>query len=105
MFGKNPQLTPLQLRKQLLLAESELHRAQVEADCLALRREVQAFTHRVRTVGCVVSTATTLLALLAAWRRPAAVPVAQKTSWLPALLKGAGLFAAFWSSGRPSAGK
>lgn len=96
MLGKNPKLRPLQLRKQLLLAESELNRAQLEQDCLAIRLEVQAVTHRIRTVGCVVSIATALLALLAALRRPAAAPTVKKPSWLQSLLKGAGLFATFW---------
>jgi len=101
MFGKNPQMRPLQLRKQLLLAESELNRAQLEQDCLALQVEVQAYTHRMRTVGRVVTITTTLLALLAAWRRPAAAPVVQKPSWLQTFLKGAGLLATFWTAGQP----
>jgi hypothetical protein len=99
MSGKNPQLTPLQLRKQLLLAESELNRAQLESECLALRLEVQGFARRIRTVGCVVSVTTALVALLAAARRPAAAPVAQKSSWLQTLLQGAGLLATLWTTG------
>jgi len=101
MFGKNSQLTPLQLRKQMLLAESDLNRAQLQADWFSVETEVHALTHRIRTVGCIVSTATALLAVLAAWRRPAPAPVAQKTSWLQALLQGAGLLVTFWKAGRP----
>jgi len=32
MFGKNPHMTPLELRKQLLIAESELNRVQLAED-------------------------------------------------------------------------
>ena len=101
MFGKNPQLRPLQLRKELLVAESELNRAQLEEDCVTLKLEVQAFTHRIRTVGSVAAITTTLVALFAAWRRPAAAPVAKKTSWLQTLLAGAGLLSTFWTAGHP----
>lgn len=102
MFGKNPPLTPLQLRKQLLLAESDLNRAQLERECLALRLEVHACAHRLRTVGWVVSTGAALAALVAAWRRPVATPASGKTSWWRTLLNGAGLFSSFWAAGRSS---
>ena len=91
------------MRKQLLLAESDLNRIRLEQDWLAIHVEVRALTHRIRTVGCVVSTATALLALLAAWRRHAAPPAAPKTSWLQKLLNGAGLLSAFWPTGHPPA--
>jgi len=104
MFGKNPQLTRLQLRKQLLLAESDLNRAQFEQDWLAMQTEVHALTRRVRTTGYVVSATTALVALLAAWRRPAAgpAPVAEKPAWWQSLLKGAGMLSTFWIAARPA---
>ncbi len=102
MFGKNPPLTPLQLRKQLLVAESDLNRAQLERECLALRLEAHACAHRLRTVGWVVSAGAALAGLLAAWRRPAATPAAAaKTSWWHTLLQGAGLVSTLWAARRP----
>jgi hypothetical protein len=100
MFGKNSQLIRLQLRKQLLLAESELNRAQFEQERLAVRSELHALTRRIRTVGWVASAAAALLVLLKSWRRPAAPPAAAKPSWFQTLLKGAGLVATFWSAAR-----
>ena len=108
MFGKNPQLSPLQLRKQLLLAESELSRAQLEQDCLAIQVEVRIYTRHLRTVGGVAAITTALVALFAAWRRPAAAaaaPAAKKTSWLQTLLAGAGLLSTFWTAGSPRESK
>jgi hypothetical protein len=106
MFGKNPQLSPLQLRKQLLLAESELSRAQLEQDCLAIRVEVRMYTRHLRTVGGAAAITTALVALFAAWRRPAtAAPAAKKTSWLQTLLAGAGLLSTFWKAGPPRESK
>ena len=40
MFGKNSRMTPLELRKQLLIAESELNRAQLAEDMSALYADV-----------------------------------------------------------------
>ena len=107
MFGKIPQLSPLQLRKQLLLAESELSRAQLEQDCLAIQVEVRIYTRHLRTVGGVAAITTAAVALFAAWRRPAAAaaPAAKKTSWLQTLLAGAGLLSTFWTAGSPRESK
>ena len=101
MFGKNLHLNALQSRKQLLLAESELHRVQLAQDWQSARQEVQALARQARTISCLVAVGTTLLAGLAAGRRSQSVPVAEKPSWLGKLLKGAALVSTCWTILRP----
>lgn len=46
MPGTNPQLTPLAARKQLLLVESEVNRAQLFSECISLKDQAAGWTHR-----------------------------------------------------------
>ena len=50
MPGTNIHLKPLAVRKQLLLVESEVNRAQLMNECLALKDQVDALSHRAHTV-------------------------------------------------------
>ena len=100
MFGKNPQINPLQSRKQLLLAESELNRAQLAGDVAALAANVRALTERAKTLGSIVSSAALLLAGLAAFRRGKPANAGAKPSWVRTILKGAGLASTFWAAFR-----
>ena len=102
MFGRNPPMNPLQSRKQLLLAESELNRAQLVGDMAALTADVRALAGRAKSVGLIASSAVALVAGLAAWRRAKRAD-AGKPSWLPAILKGAGLISSLWLAFRPPA--
>ena len=101
MFGKNPRLNPLQSRKQLLLAESELNRAQLAGDMAALTADVRALAGRARSIGLIVASAAALLAGLAAFRRKKSAPAGAKPSWLQGILKGAGLISSLWLAFRP----
>jgi hypothetical protein len=94
-------MNPLQSRKQLLLAESELNRAQLAGDIAALKADVCALTGRARSIGLIASSAAALLAALSAFRRGKPAPDGAKTSWLPTLLKGAGLISTLWMAWRP----
>ena len=69
MFGRSSRLNPLESRKQLLLAESELNRAQLVVDLAALAADVGALTDRAKTLGSLASSAAMLVAGLAAFRR------------------------------------
>ena len=100
MSGKNPRLNPLASRKQLLIAESELNRAQLVQDWQAVADEAQAVADRARTLGSVASAAASLVAGLASFRRKKSAPAGEKPSWLPTILKGAGLISAVWRAFR-----
>lgn len=54
--GKS-QLTALQLRKQLLVAESELNRAHLMTDCDQLSEHVQHWKEQARKASSIASTA------------------------------------------------
>lgn len=105
MFGKNPQLSPLESRKQLLLAESELNRAQLVVDMAALSADVCALTDRAKSLGSIASSAAMLVSGLAAFRRSKPVDADAKPSWFKRILRGVGVVSSLWlafrASGRP----
>ena len=101
MSGKNPRLNPLASRKQLLIAESELNRAQLVEDWQTMADDVHALADRARTIRSLASAAASLVAGLAACRRKASAPADAKPSWLQTLLQGAQLAASLWSEFRP----
>lgn len=92
MFGKNPRLNPLASRKQLLLAESELNRAQLAQEWRTLAGEVHALTNQARTVTALASAAASLVSGLVSWRQKKSAPSAEKPSWLQTALNGLGWF-------------
>ena len=93
-------MNPLESRKQLLVAESELNRAQLVQDWQTMASEVHSLTSQARTITSIASAAASLVAGLASCRRKASAPDAEKPSWWQTLLKGAGLVGSFWSEFR-----
>ena len=93
-------MNPLKSRKQLLVAESELNRAQLVQEWRTMAEEVHSLTRQARTISSMASAAASLVAGLASCRRKATVPGAEKPSWWQTLLKGAGLVGSFWSEFR-----
>ena len=96
MFGKKPRLNPLESRKQLLIAESELNRAQMAGDMAALTAGVRTLTDRAKSFGSIASSAAVLIAGLAAFRRGKSGSTDVKPSWLQTILKGAGMVSTLW---------
>jgi len=96
MFGKNPRMNPLESRKQLLIAESELNRAQLVGDMAALTAGIRTLTDRAKSFGSIASAAALLVAGLAAFRRGKCVDAGVKPSWLQTILKGAGMVSTLW---------
>jgi hypothetical protein len=96
MYGKNPRLNPLQSRKQLLLAESELNRAQMMQDMAALTAEVHALGSSAKSFGSIASSAAVLVSGLTAFRRGKASSADATPSWLRTVFKGAGLVSNLW---------
>jgi len=96
MFGRKSELTPLESRKQLLIAESELNRAQLIKEWHAMTDEVRTFGAKVKSVSIFASTAALLVAGLTAFRRGKSADANAKPSWLHTLSKGAKLAGSLW---------
>ena len=96
MFGKNPGLNALASRKQRLIAESELNRAQLSEEWQTMTHEVRDLAYRAKTMAAWASVAALLVAGLTAWRRGPPAPGAAKSSWFHKLLRGARLAATIW---------
>ena len=96
MFGDDPRVNQLELRKRLLVAESELNRAQMIQEWDELAADVHSLTDRARTFGSIASAAALLVAGLAAFHRGKPAPADPKRSWLQTILKGAGWVSTIW---------
>jgi hypothetical protein len=96
MFRKTSHVTPLEMRKQLLIAESELNRAQLAQEWSAMAAGVRTLTDRVKIYGSIASSAAVLGAGLAAFRRGKSRSADAKPSWLQTVLKGAGMVSSLW---------
>lgn len=93
-------MNTLASRKKLLLAESDLNRAQLAQEWRTLAGDVHALTESARTVGSIATAVATLVAGLSSFRHKKTAPAAAKPSWWQAVLKGAGVVSAFWSEFR-----
>jgi hypothetical protein len=89
-------MNSLESRKQLLIVESELNRAQLAGDMTALVAGVRTLTDRAKSFGSIASSVAVLVAGLAAFRRGKPMGADAKLSWLRTILKGAGLISTFW---------
>ena len=101
MFGKNPRVNPLESRKQLLIAESELNRAQLVQEWQAMADGVRSVADRAGIISSVASVAASLIASLASFRRGKSGDAGAKSSWLQTILNGAGLISTLWLAFRP----
>jgi hypothetical protein len=96
MSGKKSHVTPLKLRKQLLIAESELNRAQLSEEWQRMAHGVCDLGHRIKTIGAWASSAALLVAGVTALRRSPPVPETAKSSWFQKILSGARLASTVW---------
>jgi HPt (histidine-containing phosphotransfer) domain-containing protein len=92
-------MSPLVSWKQLLIAESELNRAQLVQDWQTMADEVHSLANQARTISSFASAAASLVAGVASFRRKKSAP-AEKPSWWRTILKGAQLAGSFWSEFR-----
>ena len=96
MFRKKPHLNPLTLRKELLIAESEINRAQLVEEWQAIADGTRSLAERVKTVSSVASLAGVLVAGVSAFRRGKAESTDTKASWFQTVLKGAQVAGSIW---------
>lgn len=93
-------MNPLESRKQLLIAESELNRAQLVGDWEALAAGVRRVSNRARSFGSIASATAVLVAGVAAIRRGKAAKAGGKLSRWRTILKGASLASTLWQAFR-----
>jgi len=96
MSGKNRHLTPLESRKQLLIAESELNREQLIEEWQAMSLGARALGARVKSVSSLASAAALLAVGVSSFRRGRASRNGAKSSWLQTALKGAKIAGSIW---------
>jgi hypothetical protein len=97
MFGKNPRITPLEARKRLLIAESEINRFQMGRECEAMMDGVRSLAHQVRSIRALASSAASLIAGLVSSRRRKSASAAGKPSWWQTFLQAAQLAGSLWT--------
>jgi len=100
MFGNTSHVSPLESRKQLLIAESELNRAQSSEEWQTMTHGVRDGAHRAKTIAAWASSAALLLACVTALRRGPPAPGIAKSSWFQKILNGARLASTIWFSFR-----
>ena len=89
-------MKPLESRKRLLLAESELNRAQMVRDLTALTTGVRALTYRATHWESLVSSAALVAMGLTVFQRGQPVGPVAKPTKLNYVLNGAALLGALW---------
>jgi hypothetical protein len=86
-------MSQLELRRQLLLAESELNRRHLTGDIAAFSGEVRALIHCTASVGSLATCAVTLFAASQPRKAGRAGAIA---SWIRTFLDGASLITTLW---------
>jgi hypothetical protein len=94
-------MNALKSRKQLLIAESELNRAQLVQEWQTLTDEARSLVNQARTLRSMASAAAVLINGVASLRRKKSAPAAEKPSWLQTILKGVQLAGSLWPAFRP----
>jgi MprA protease rhombosortase-interaction domain-containing protein len=88
------------MRKQLLIAESELNRAQLSDEWRKLTAVISDLTHRTKTTAVWSSCAAMLMAGLAGFRRRRVMAGGERPSWLQRTLVWGQLAGSFWRAFR-----
>jgi hypothetical protein len=96
MPGTKLLVTPLESRKRLLIAESEINRVHLVGDMAALKAGIRAITRRAESFGIIASSAAVLVTALAAFQRHKRTDGGAKSSCLQSILKGAGVLSTLW---------
>lgn len=96
MFGRTSHVSTLELRKQLLIAESELNRTQLFDDLRKLKAEMSGHAHQAKTIAVWSWSAAMLMASLAGFRRCKVMAAGQKPSWFQRTLEWGQWASLFW---------
>ncbi len=105
MRGTNVRLTPLDARKQLLVVESEINRAELKREWNGLRLDAldtaATLTGDATTLGSLASAGAALFTTGSALRRLISKNGAAKSSWVSTLINGARAGISVWLALRP----
>ena len=96
MVGNNPPVNPLESRKRLLVAESEINRLQLREECQGMIDGIRKFAGHLKTVSALASAAAVLVAGVSAFRRRKSASASTKPSWFQFALKGAQMAVSIW---------
>ena len=96
MSGKEPPLSPLELRKRLLIAESEINRVQLQQEWETMTEGIRGLADRAKAISSYASVVAAFVAGLAAFRRSPAPAAEAKRSWVRTLLKSLRVAASIW---------
>jgi len=94
-------MNPITSQKLLLIAESELNRAQLAEDLAILSADLRAFTGRAASVGSLTTSAIGLVAGLVALQQGRTPEARPGAPWLQNLLTGTSLLAKLWHMWNP----
>jgi len=100
MSQTSPRLKPLEVRKELLIAESEINRGQLAEQWQAMTAGFHKATARVKSAGLIASAAAMIMAGVSAFRPKSDSQHNAEGSWVQSLLKGAGLVSSVWMAFR-----
>jgi len=103
MFREMPRVSPLQLRKQLLVAESELNREQLVEEWQAMSVGIRTLGARAKYVGTLASAAALFVSGVSAFRRSRAASNGAKFSWVETALQGTKVISSIWLAFRSRA--
>ncbi|MDB6030814.1 MAG: hypothetical protein JWM16_1152 [Verrucomicrobiales bacterium] len=96
MPRKMPHINPLAIRKGLLIAESEINRANAMEEWVTMKSGVHALAGRVKTVSALASAAGILMAGVAAFKRSRSVASGPGHSWFRTALNGVRMAGSLW---------
>ena len=97
MSGGKCRVSPLELRKRLLIAESELNRSRLHQEWRSLAAEVSGVADRASSWGAMASSIVTIVAGLAALTKGRPSPPS-KSSWWQKIASGARLVGSLGSA-------
>ena len=96
MFGIKHEVNLREVRKRLLIAESDLNRVRLRKEGRALTDEFGKLADRARSAKTVAAAILPLLGGLLVLLRLKAAPAAPKSSWFQKLLTGARMASTIW---------
>ena len=101
MSGKKSGVSPLEVRKQLLIVESEINRVRLVREWQTLTGELGNLADQAKSFNTLTAAGLALVTGLAAFTSHQPAPGGEKISWLQKILKGAKLAATLWQVFRP----
>ena len=104
MLRNLPRMNPLQLRKELLVAESELNRAKLAGEITSIIARARTFTERAKSLASMASSAAALMAGIVSYRNGRRETRDAAPTWTQTLFKGANVLSNLWTIFRPGNG-